>query len=253
MSKSLKKLETFELLCMNVFEAKSVIYNEFITRIQYARERLDPDPKASWSREAKRLNREDLAWPSWKEFIDFLKELVSPIKLRQLMLAEKIKRLAQRQNQTVSFLIAHLDDLEKQWFEQISKSIRVTNFLTSLHDYIKNEIQGRQLPAETRKQAHEAAVLVEKTVKRPPKVVTKPFERKSTTTTTTTTKTEDETDDVQGAVTAPTPPNAQNKKRKRDENKGEKKDKSNIECWSCHEKGHYQSQCLTKTKKVKNQ
>ena len=167
------------------------------------------------------------------------------------MLAEKIKRLAQRQNQTVSSLIAHLDGLEEQWSEQIPESIRVTNFITSLHDYIKDEIQGRQLPAETRKQAHEAALLVEKTVKRPPKMVTKPFERKSTTTTTT--KTEDETGDVQGAVTAPTPPNAQNKKRKRDENKGEKKDKSNIECWGCHEKGHYQSQCPTKAKKAKDQ
>ena len=61
MGKSLKELETFELLCMDAFEVKPVTYSESIVRIQYARGRLGPDPKASWSREAKRLNREGLA------------------------------------------------------------------------------------------------------------------------------------------------------------------------------------------------
>ena len=46
-SKSLKKLETFELLCINDFEVKSMIYSEFILKTQYARERLDLELQTS--------------------------------------------------------------------------------------------------------------------------------------------------------------------------------------------------------------
>ena len=85
-------------------------------------------------------------------------------------------------------------------------------------------------------------MLVESTMKRPDKATTKAHEKENRSYTTTETKTET-TSDVQAAVTAPP------KKRRREDSNSEKKNKSNIECWSCHRKGHYQSNCPSKSKK----
>lgn len=129
-------------------------------------------------------------------------------------------------------LIVYLDNLEDEWSEQLPESVRVAKFLTYLHEYFRGEFRGRQLPADTRKQAHEAALLVEKTSKRLTKLVIKPFGKRSHTTTT---ETKQESSEVQDVVTAPA------KKWKRENSKSDisdKKDKSNIECWGCHQKGH---------------
>ena len=46
MGKSLRELEIFKLACMDAFDVKPVTYEESIVKIQYARGRLEPDPKA---------------------------------------------------------------------------------------------------------------------------------------------------------------------------------------------------------------
>ena len=163
-----------------------------------------------------------------------------------MTVAEKIKCLQQRPNQSVAALIAYLDSLEEEWSEPLQESVRVSNFLVALHEYIRDEIRGRQMPTETRKQAHEAAFLIEKTVKRPAKAATKPTGKFRSQTTVT-----EASSDLVGAVATP-PPKPPNK-RKRGDDKSDKKDKSNIECWGCHQKRHYQNQCPTTAKKAKDQ
>ena len=164
------------------------------------------------------------------------------------MIRSIMKRLQQRLNQTISALIIYLNDLEDAWFEKLQKSVRVVNFLTTLHDYLRDEIRDRHLFIDIRKQAHETVLLMKSIMKRFVKTSAKLNERENrfqiTTIEISKTKT---TSDLQIIVIACF------KKRKRENVKSKKKNKSNIECWNCHQKNHYQSNCSIKSKKVKNQ
>lgn len=262
--KSTKELNTFILECNDVFEVRPVTYEETVPRIQLAKGCMGRNPYKAWHREQTRLANEQLPWPSWKEFIEFLTEQVSLTKLQQISVAEKIKKLQQRPGQTVHSLIAYLDTLEGEWSETLPESVRIANFLTSLHEYIRDEIRSRQMPIDTRKQAHEAALLIETTVKKPAYAMGKVSKSKGTSDTKSTsdakssgsrfqgTKRKDSSDsenEVQGAVTQPAKRCRRNESKK--DSKKEKKDFESVKCWTCHEKGHYSKDCSEAKKQKK--
>lgn len=78
--------------------------------------------------------------PPGVEFGSFLKENVSPAKLRIANIGNKLHSLKQRPGQTVPQFVAYLEALEWQWPEPLQDSVRANYLTQALHDYIRKEL-----------------------------------------------------------------------------------------------------------------
>lgn len=108
---------------------------------------------------------------TWAEFCTFLKEHVSPAKLRIATIGKKVHTLKQRAGQTVPQLIAYLEALEWQWPEPLQDSVRANYLTQALHDYIRKELGRREVDMSSRKAVEEAAMTIENTCGRATSVV----------------------------------------------------------------------------------
>ncbi len=131
-----------------------VIYKNDAHRINFVKSLLNNNVSEFdwiWQRYRLRLNETTKLVSTWKQFCDFLKEQMSSTKLRVTVVDQKIKLLHQRNNQSMTQLIVYLKTLKKQWSKSISNSIRTSNLLLVLHDYLRKKIIRKNVNVANRK------------------------------------------------------------------------------------------------------
>jgi hypothetical protein len=149
-----QKLNIFIKVCQIIFDVRSVIYKNDAHRINFVKFLLSnnvSDFDWAWQRYRLRLDETAKLVFIWKQFCDFLREQISSIKLRITFVEQKIKLLHQRNNQSIAQLIAYLEALKKQWLEFISNSLRASNFLLVLHEYLRKKIIRKNADVASRK------------------------------------------------------------------------------------------------------
>jgi hypothetical protein len=157
---SSQKLNIFVRACQIVFDVRSMIYQNDVHRINFVKSLLSNNVSRlewAWQRYRLRLDETAKLVSFWKQFCDFLREQVNSIKLRITIVEQKIKLLHQRNNQSIAQLIAYLEILEKQWLESISNSLRASNFLLVLHEYLRKKIVRKNVDVANRKIVEETA------------------------------------------------------------------------------------------------
>jgi hypothetical protein len=151
---SSQKLNIFIRVCQIVFDVRSVIYKNDAHRINFVKFLLSNNVSEFdwvWQRYRLRLDETTKLVFIWKQFCDFLKEQMSSTKLRVTAVDQKIKLLHQRNNQSMTQLIVYLKTLKKQWSESISNSLRASNLLLVLHDYLRKKIVRKNVNVANRK------------------------------------------------------------------------------------------------------
>ncbi len=149
-----QKLNIFVRACQIVFDVRSMIYQNDVHRINFVKSLLSNNVSESdwvWQRYRLRLDETAKLISIWKQFCDFLKEQMSSTKLRVTVVDQKIKLLHQRNNQSMTQLIVYLKTLEKQWSKSISNSLRTSNLLLVLHDYLRKKIVRKNVNVANRK------------------------------------------------------------------------------------------------------
>ncbi len=157
---SSQKLNIFIRICQIIFDVRSVIYKNDAHRINFVKLLLNnnvSDLDWAWQKYRLRLDETAKLVFIWKQFCDFLRKQVSSIKLRITFVEQKIKLLHQRNNQSIAQLIAYLEALKKQWFELISNSLRASNLLLVLHEYLRKKIVRKNVNVASRKIVEETA------------------------------------------------------------------------------------------------
>jgi hypothetical protein len=153
-SNSSQKLDIFIRVCQIVFDVRSIIYKNDAHRINFVKSLLSnnvSDLDWAWQRYLLRFDETVKFVFIWKQFCDFLREQINSIKLRITFVEQKIKLLHQRNNQSIAQLIAYLEALKKQWFELISNSLRTSNLLLVLHEYLRKKIVRKNVDVASRK------------------------------------------------------------------------------------------------------
>jgi hypothetical protein len=143
-----------------MFDVRSVIYENDFHRINFVKSLLSNNVSEFdwiWQRYRLRLDETAKSVSFWKRFCDFLRKQISLIKLRITIVKQKIKLLHQCNNQSIAQLIAYLEVLEEQWFEIISNSLRASNLLLVLHEYLRKKIVRKNVDVASRKIVEEAA------------------------------------------------------------------------------------------------
>jgi DNA-directed RNA polymerase beta subunit len=156
-----QKLNIFVRACQIVFDVRSMIYQNDVHRINFVKFLLSNNvSEFDWAWQKYRLRLDETAKLVfiWKQFCDFLKKQINSIKFRITIVEQKIKLFHQRNNQSIIQLIAYLEALKKQWFEFISNSLRASNFLLVLHEYLRKKIVRKNVNVASRK-------IVEETVR----------------------------------------------------------------------------------------
>jgi hypothetical protein len=164
-----QKLNIFVRACQIVFDVRSMIYQNDVHRINFVKSLMSNNVlefEWIWQKYWLRFDETTKLVFFWKQFCDFLKKQISSIKLRITIVEQKIKLLHQRNNQSIAQLIAYLEALKKQWLESISNSLRASNFLLVLHEYLRKKIVRKNVNVANRK-------IVEKTVRQIKAVKTK--------------------------------------------------------------------------------
>ncbi len=149
-----QKLNIFVRACQIVFDVRSMIYQNDVHRINFVKSLLNNNVSESdwiWQRYRLRFDETAKLVFIWKQFCDFLKEQMSSTKLRITVVEQKIKLLHQRNNQSMTQLIAYLKTLKKQWSKSISNSLRASNLLLVLHEYLRKKIVRKNVNVASRK------------------------------------------------------------------------------------------------------
>jgi hypothetical protein len=149
-----QKLNIFIKVCQMIFDVRSIIYENYLHRINFVKSLLSNNVSEFdwvWQRYRLRLDETAKLISFWKQFCDFLKEQINFIKLRMTIIKQKIKLFHQRNNQSIAQLIAYLEVLKKQWFEFISNSLRTNNLLFVLHEYFRKKIVRKNVNVASRK------------------------------------------------------------------------------------------------------
>ncbi len=159
-SNSSQELNIFIRICQMMFDVRSVIYESDLHRINFVKFLLSNTVSEFdwvWQRYRLRLDETAKSIFFWKQFCDFLKEQINLIKFRIMIVEQKIKLLHQRNNQSIAQLIAYLEVLKEQWFELISNSLRASNLLLVLHEYLRKKIVRKNVNVASRKIVEEIA------------------------------------------------------------------------------------------------
>jgi hypothetical protein len=155
-----QKLNIFIKICQMMFNVRFVIYESDFHRINFVKLLLSnivSEFDWIWQRYRLRLDETTKSISFWKQFCDFLREQINLIKLRITIVEQKIKLFHQRNNQSIAQLIAYLEVLKEQWLELISNSLRASNFLLVLHEYLRKKIVRKNVNVASRKIVKEAA------------------------------------------------------------------------------------------------
>jgi hypothetical protein len=153
-SNSSQELNIFIRICQIIFDVRSIIYQNDVHRINFVKSLLSnnvSDLDWAWQRYRLRLDETAKLVFIWKQFCDFLREQMSSTKLQVTVVDQKIKLLHQRNNQSMTQLIVYLKTLEKQWSKPISNSLRTSNLLLVLHDYLRKKIVRKNVDVASRK------------------------------------------------------------------------------------------------------
>jgi hypothetical protein len=157
-SNNSQKLNIFIKVCQMMFDVRSVIYENDLHRINFVKFLLSNTVSEFdwvWQRYRLRLDETAKSISFWKQFCDFLREQINFIKLRITIVEQKIKLLHQRNNQSIAQLIAYLKALKEQWLELISNSLRTSNLLLVLHEYLRKKIVRKNVDVASRKTVEE--------------------------------------------------------------------------------------------------
>jgi hypothetical protein len=149
-----QKLDIFIRICQIVFDVRFVIYNDDAHWINFVKLLLSNNvSEFDWIWQRYRLRFDETAKLVfiWKQFCHFLREQMSSTKLRVTVVDQKIKLLHQRNNQSMTQLIVYLKMLKKQWSKSISNSLRASNLLFILHDYLRKKIVRKNVNVASRK------------------------------------------------------------------------------------------------------
>ncbi len=235
-----QELNIFIKVCQMMFDVRFVIYENDLHRINFVKSLLSNNVSEFdwvWQKYRLRLDETAKSTSFWKQFCDFLREQISLIKLRITIVEQKIKLLHQRNNQSIAQLIAYFEALKEQWFEIISNSLRASNFLLVLHEYLRKKIVRKNVDVASRK-------IVDETVRQMKAVKTKSQF-----------KLQNKSDHKQSKEQF-----ANNKRSRNDQqnetqlmiivtaNSNQKKTRStknlsHIICYTCDKSRHYKSQC----------
>jgi hypothetical protein len=153
-SNSSQELNIFIKACQMMFDVRFVIYENDLHRINFVKSLLSNNVSELdwiWQKYRLRLDETAKSISFWKQFCDFLREQINLIKLRITIVEQKIKLLHQRNNQSIAQLIAYLEILKEQWLEIISNSLRASNLLLVLHDYLRKKIVRKNFDVANRK------------------------------------------------------------------------------------------------------
>jgi hypothetical protein len=159
-SNNSQKLNIFIKVCQIIFDVRFVIYKNDVHRINFVKSLLSnnvSDFDWAWQKYRLRLDETAKFVFIWKQFCDFLRKQVNSIKFRITFVEQKIKLLHQRNNQSIAQLITYLEVLKKQWLELISNSLRASNFLLVLHEYLRKKIIRKNVNVANRKIVEEIA------------------------------------------------------------------------------------------------
>jgi hypothetical protein len=151
---SSQELDIFIRICQMMFDVRFVIYENNLHRIDFVKLLLSNNVSEFdwiWQRYRLRLDETAKLVSFWKQFCDFLREQINLIKLRITIVEQKIKLLHQRNNQSIAQLIAYLEALKEQWLESISNSLRTSNLLLVLHEYLRKKIVRKNVNVASRK------------------------------------------------------------------------------------------------------
>jgi hypothetical protein len=157
-SNNSQKLNIFIKVCQMMFDVRFVIYENDLHRINFVKFLLSNTLSRFdwvWQRYRLRLDETAKSIFFWKQFCDFLREQSNLIKLRITIVEQKIKLLHQRNNQSIAQLIAYLEALKEQWLELISNSLRASNLLLVLHEYLCKKIVRKNVNVASRKTVKE--------------------------------------------------------------------------------------------------
>ena len=90
-----------------------------------------------------------------------LKERLLPRKIRQIKVGTKLKSLHQRDSQTLSEFINHLEALKRDIGPPATDAQRHQNFLYFMHDYLRQALVYHDKVRTTREDLEEAARFIE--------------------------------------------------------------------------------------------
>jgi hypothetical protein len=137
-----------------MFDVRFVIYANDLHRISFIKLLLSNNVSEFdwiWQKYSLRFDETAKSIFIWKQFCDFLKEQINFIKLRITIVEQKIKLFHQRNNQSIAQLITYLKVLKEQWLELISNSLRASNLLLVLHEYLRKKIVRKNVNVANRK------------------------------------------------------------------------------------------------------
>ena len=241
--RSLKELEKFLRQCKNVRRLESYRFEDESEEVKWAISFLDDEPAETWDRYEKDTFEENEGVFTWEEFEDFLRDQQSDPVNRGLTAAQNYAEAKQREYQTARQFATYLEELEA-YLPPYDEAQRAQHLFTKLKPSLRKDILGKGDAPTTRRELLALCQRFEGIAK---------IERRD--------KDRRESDNHLRSKPADKPARGGHRFRpqrwqntdqaKSNDNPnnipmGKPQDKSNVECYACHKKGHYAFECRSR-------
>lgn len=254
--KSLKELEIFLRDCRNYIRLEEKSFIDEAEKVHWAVTFVKGDPADSWCRYEKDTYEENHGNFTWKEFENFLKDYHSDPVNRHITALQKYENARQKENQTAQHFSLYLEELEAS-LPPYDEQQRAGHLFTKLKPSLKKDILAKGDIPSTRRgvlalaQRFEGIAKIEMKQQsdshklhyrsdsyRPNRRGDSDSKHKSSG--------YDHSKNSRSDQDHPKHGNSDRPRYVSGANRRPIGDKSQVECYTCHKKGHYANECRSR-------
>ncbi|GAB7357821.1 hypothetical protein MBLNU459_g1090t1 [Dothideomycetes sp. NU459] len=233
----LKEHKEFCRSCENAFRLTPENFQSEREKVVWAMQYLKGDPREAWYSHWERLP--DTSIVTWKAFVKFLLDLLSDPVNRTLEAATQLAKAAQRMGQSIRSFATYLETLEDQ-LPPYSEEHRVQHLYSKLRPELQTAITNYHQVPRTR----EELVVLGATLERNQQKAGAPSAPQGR-------RAARAAGQGRPSSSMGKAPEQREKRYERPERRSgdsRSRDLASVECWKCHIKGHYATQCDQSTR-----